>query len=233
MIEQVPAYVSIIFLLTSFVTVGIFISAIKRAGTNSLAAKLLLFVIPAWMIFQAVLASGGFYLNTASVPPRMFLFGLLPTLTLIIAYFIFARASFIEKLPLAYLTLLHTIRIPVEVVLSWLFAAGVVPEIMTFHGNNFDILSGITAPIVYFIGFRGGRVRTTLLAVWNVFALLLLINIVVTAILCVPSPFQKLAFDQPNVAILYFPYIWLPTVIVPIVLFCHLASLWKIFRAKV
>src|SRR4030095_5783785 len=181
----------------------------------------------------AVLASGGFYLDTNSRPPRMFLFGLLPALALITAYFIFARASFIEKLPLAHLTLLHPIRIPVELVLSWLFTAGMVPEVMTFHGNNFDILSGITAPIVYFIAFRGGRVNTKLLAAWNIFALVLLVNIVVTAILCVPSPIQKLAFDQPNVAILYFPNIWLPTVIVPIVLFCPLASLWKIFRAKV
>jgi hypothetical protein len=211
MIEQVPAYVSIIFLITSFVTVAIFISAIRRAGTNSVAAKLLLFVMPAWMIFQAVLASGGFFLNTNSVPPRILLVGALPALAFIIAYFIFARESLIEKLPLAHLTLLHTIRIPVEFVLSWLFAAGVVPEVMTFHGSNFDILSGITAPIVYFIAFRGGRVNTKLLAAWNIFALLLLINIVVTAILCVPSPIQKLAFDQPNVAILYFPYIWLPT----------------------
>ena len=233
MIEQVPAYVSITFLITSFVTVAVFISAIRRAGTNSVAAKLLLFIMPAWMIFQAVLAAGGFYLNTSSVPPRIFLLGPLPALALIIVYFIFARESFIEKLPLEHLTLLHTIRIPVELVLSWLFTAGLVPEIMTFHGSNFDILSGITAPIVYFIAFRGGRVNTKLLAAWNILALLLLINIVVTAILCVPSPIQKLAFDQPNVAILYFPYIWLPTVIVPIVLFCHLASLWKIFRAKV
>jgi len=233
MIEQVPAYVSVTFLITSFVTVAIFILAIRRSGSDSLASKLLLFILPAWMIFQAVLASGGFYLNTGVVPPRLFLFGLLPAFALIIAYFLFARKSLIEKLPLAHLTLIHTIRIPVELVLSWLFAAGLVPEIMTFHGNNFDILSGITAPIIYFICFRGGHVRTKLLAAWNIFALLLLINIVVTAVLCMPFPIQKLAFDQPNIGLFYFPYIWLPTVIVPIVLFSHLASLWKIFRAKV
>jgi|SRR5688572_1690931 len=233
MIEQVPAYVSITFLITSFVTVAIFVTAVLRAGTNSIAAKVLLFILPAWMIFQAVLASGGFFLNTDAVPPRLFLFGPLPVLLFIIIYFVFARESVIEKLPLAHLTLIHTIRIPVELVLAWLFAAGMVPEIMTYHGSNFDILSGITAPIVYFVAFRGGRVNTKLLAAWNVFALVLLINIVVTAVLCVPSPIQKLAFDLPNIALFYFPYIWLPTVIVPIVLFCHLASLWKIFRAKV
>src|SRR5262245_30711851 len=143
MIEQVPAYVSITFLITSFVTVAIFVLAVRRGGTDSFAGKLLLFILPAWMIFQGVLAWGAFYLNTGVVPSRLFLFGLLPAFMLIIVYFLFARASFIEKLPLAHLTLLHTIRIPVELVLSWLYAAGLVPEIMTFHGNNFDILSGI------------------------------------------------------------------------------------------
>ena len=233
MIEQVPAYVSIIFLITSFVTVAIFISAVRQAESKSFAAKVLLFVLPAWMIFQAVLASGGFFLNTDAVPPRLFLFGPLPALVFIIVFFVVARESVIEKLPLAHLTLIHTIRIPVEFVLAGLSTAGMVPGVMTYHGTNFDILSGITAPIVYFIAFRGGRVNTKLLAAWNVFALILLINIVVTAVLCVPSPIQKLAFDQPNIALFYFPYIWLATVIVPIVLFCHVASLWKIFRAKV
>lgn len=230
MIENVPAYVSITFLVTTFVTVGIFLQAIGRKGFNSAPAKLILFLLPCWMIFQAVLAIGGVYQNTDALPPRLFLFGPLPALLLIAAYFVFARRSFIEQLPLTFLTIIHVIRIPVELVLSWLFAAGMVPQIMTFHGTNFDIVSGITAPIVYFFAFRNRVVNKKLLLAWNILALLLVFNIVTTAVLCVPSPIQQLAFDQPNRAILYFPYIWLPTVVVPIVLFSHLTSLWKLFK---
>jgi hypothetical protein len=58
------------------------------------------------------------------------------------------------------------------------------------------------------------------------------LNVVITAIFCVPSPIQQLAFDQPNRAVLFFPYIWLPTVIVPIVFFSHAASLWKLLTNK-
>lgn len=61
-------------------------------------------------------------------------------------------------------------------------------------------------------------------------ALGLLINIVIRALLSFPSPMQQLAFDQPNRAIIYFPFIWLPTVVVPIILFSHLASIWQLFR---
>jgi hypothetical protein len=232
-IENVPAYVSLTFIATTFVTAGIFLRGIQGLPHASNAGKILLFIIPFWMMFQAILAISGFYLNTDTIPPRIFLFGPLPAVVLIAIYFISARTTVVENLPLKLLTVIHTIRIPVELVLAWLFAAGLVPEVMTFHGSNFDIVSGITAPIIAYYAFRKDRVNTKLLVVWNIICLLLLFKIVITAVLCVPSPIQKLAFDQPNIAILYFPYIWLPTVVVPIVLFCHLASFWKIFRGKV
>jgi len=233
MIENVPAYVSITFIATTFITAAIFLRGIQRNPKAAFAGKFLLFTIPFWMVFEAILAYGAFYLDTASLPPRIFVFGVLPAMALILVYFILFRRNVIEPQPLKILTIIHTIRIPVELVLSWLFAAGLVPEIMTFHGNNFDILSGLSAPIVAYFAFRNGQVSTKLLAIWNIICLLLLANIVITAVLCIPSPIQKLAFDQPNVAILYFPYVWLPTVVVPIVLFCHLSSLWKLIRGKV
>jgi hypothetical protein len=103
---------------------------------------------------------------------------------------------------------------------------------MTFEGWNFDILSGLTAPLVAWLAFRDGRANETVLTVWNLLALALLANIVVIAILSLPSPIQRFGFDQPNVAVEYIPFIWLPTVIVPIVLFSHLAALWKLFRGQ-
>ena len=147
-------------------------------------------------------------------------------------YFVFFRESFIERLSLRTLTLLHVVRIPVEIVLLWLSLAGQVPRVMTFEGRNFDILSGILAPIVYLIAFRGGEVKRGLLIAYNIFGLVMLANIVTIAILALPSPMQQIAFDQPNRAVLYFPYIWLPTIIVPIVLFSHLAALWKLAKGR-
>ena len=101
---------------------------------------------------------------------------------------------------------------------------------MTFEGRNFDILSGISAPIMAWLAFRNGKINRPLLLIWNVLALLLLINIVTNAILSVPSPLQKFAFDQPNVGILYFPFIWLPSTVVPIVLFSHLVSFYQLLK---
>jgi hypothetical protein len=43
---------------------------------------------------------------------------------------------------------------------------------------------------------------------------------------------QQMSFDQPNRAVLFFPYVFLPTIIVPIVLASHLFALYKSLRGK-
>jgi hypothetical protein len=106
-----------------------------------------------------------------------------------------------------------------------------IPELMTFAGRNFDILSGLTAPIIYFVCFKNSQLKNRkLLLIWNFICLGLLLNIVINALLAAPFPFQQFAFDQPNVAILYFPFTWLPCFIVMIVLYSHLAAIRQLVR---
>lgn len=130
------------------------------------------------------------------------------------------------------LTLVHIVRIPVEIVLYWLFLYEKVPELMTFEGRNFDILAGLTAPIVYYFGFVKKKLDRKFIVIWNGLGLLLLMNIVINAILSAPLPFQQFAFDQPNIAIFYFPFIWLPTFIVPVVLFAHMVAIQRLFKKE-
>jgi hypothetical protein len=216
--EQLPLYVNIVFLLTLAATVFLF----YRAANSS---KTVLIVLGLWVIAQGILAGTGFYTNTKTLPPR-FALALLPPLLCILVLFISKRGrKFIDSLNAKTLTLLHIIRIPVELVLLWLFIYKAVPQIMTFEGRNFDILSGISAPVVYYFAFARGKVNRSLLVIWNLACLVLLLNIVRIAILSTPYPFQRFGFDQPNVAIFHLPFIWLAAVIVPIVLFAHLACL--------
>jgi hypothetical protein len=229
MIENLPFYIVVVFIITTLLTVGIFQNAVKRGSFNSRTANFLNFILPFWLILQATLATTGFYRVTDTLPPRLVAFGIIPAVFVTIALFIFSK-EVIGKLPLQTLTLVHFIRIPVELVLFWLFQNGQIPQVMTFEGRNFDILVGITAPIIAWFAFRSGNTNKTLLIIWNVLGLILLVNIVTHAALSLPSPLQQLAFEQPNRAVLYFPFIWLPTIVVPIVLFCHLASLYKLLQ---
>ncbi len=230
--DSIPGYVSIVFILTTFVSVAFLLQAIKQGGIQTLPSRILIFLLPLWIFFQAILGVGGFYQQTDAMPPRIAVFGVLPTVLLIGASFLFFRKSLIEKLPLPLLTLVHTVRIPVEIVLYWLFIAGAVPQAMTFDGWNFDIVSGLLSPFVFFLAFRGKAVNRRLLIAYNVLGVVLLANIVSIAIMSLPTPLQTMSFDQPNRAVLYFPYIWLPTIVVPIVLFSHLTALWKLLATK-
>ena len=231
MIEGLPVYIPVVFVLTTLFTVGLFIFAISQARFESIPGRILIGFVSIWLLIHAALGSTNFYRNFETLPPRVFAFGVMPFLLLTFVYLILFR-RFLEALPLTILTLLHVIRIPVEIVLLWLAENGLVPFDMTFEGRNFDILSGITAPIVYFIAFRRGEVNRTLLIVWNIAALALLANIVTIAVLAFPSRFQTVGFGQPNVGVTYFPFIWLPAVVVPIVFFCHAVSLWKLISRR-
>jgi hypothetical protein len=224
MIEGLPFYVPAVFFVTTLTTIWFLMAAAKPAGTGSLPYKILLFLLPLWLLLTGFLASTDFY-RQDSLPPRVVAFGVLPSVLLILVYFIFFRHSFIDKLSLEKLTLLSVVRFPVELVLHWLYQAGQVPRIMTFEGWNFDILSGISALVIYLVAFRKDRVNRSLLIIWNIAALCLLINIVSIAVLSFRGPMQRLAFDQPNVGVTYLPFIWLPALVVPIVLFAHVASL--------
>lgn len=221
MIENAPVYLHVTFLAATVFVAFMFLKACKW---NKIAMAL--FAI--WLPSQAYLGYNGFYLNTASTPSPM-IFLIPPTLVLIVL--LFATASgrrFIDTLDLKTLTLLHTVRIPVELCLYWLFVVNAVPELMTFEGTNFDIIAGITAPILYYLFFVKKSISRKVLLGWNIVMLLLLLNIVIIALLSAPLPIQQFAFDQPNVGILYFPFVWLPSFIVPIVLFSHLVTIWRL-----
>jgi hypothetical protein len=128
------------------------------------------------------------------------------------------------------MTLLHTVRVLVEIVLFLLFIHKAVPGRMTFEGRNFDILAGLTAPVIFYFGFIRKRLDRKIILMWNFICLGLLLNIVVNAVLSAPFPFQKFAFDQPNIAILYFPFNWLPSCVVPLVLLSHLATIRQLLN---
>jgi len=230
MIENVPSYVSIVFFLTTMVTVVTLLYVVKRGAFSLFQTKAISFLLPFGLLFYGTLAAFGFYLDETGFPPRLIVFGVLPSLIVMIAAIITGQNGFISRLKLRPLTWIHTIRIPVEIVLWWLYGAKLIPQVMTFEGRNFDILAGITAPIMAWFAFRSGKINRTLLIIWNSLALLLVLNIVVHAALSLESSFQQMSFDQPNRAVLYLPYIWLPTIIVPIVFFCHFASLIKLAR---
>lgn len=236
MIENLPTYISIIFGLTTVSALLLFYWTIKNSSLETTRRKsnIIFLGLTVWLVIQAILTLKNLYnSNTSSIPPKILLFGILPTILTIIYLFTTQKGrQFIDSLPLKNLTYLNIVRIPVEIVLFWLFLNKAVPELMTFEGRNFDIVAGISAPFIAYFGLAKEKLSKQIILVWNFICIVLLFNIVLNALLSAPSPLQKFAFEQPNVAILNFPFVWLPTFIVPLVLFGHLTSIRQLLKRK-
>ncbi|WP_282117906.1 hypothetical protein [Maribacter aquivivus] len=197
-----------IFLLITLLTLFLFYT-----GTGKNIRIVLIFI--AWQILIGILS----YFEVFKEKPLLFPLAIIATTLL--SFLSFKMVS-IEKLNTNYLLGIHIIRIPVELCLYQLFLKGQIPEIMTFTGWNFDILIGLSAVVILIYQYvKKKNLARQYFLFWNVIGLLFLSVIVIIAILSSPLPIQQFAFEQPNIALLEFPYSFLPTCIVPIVLISH------------
>lgn len=202
----------------------------RRPGARAAALLIL------WLGFTAGLALSGLTDDFNAVPPR------LPLLALSAAAFVVlgltgpvARPdlqSVVASMPLAWPVALQTFRLPLELFLFAQHRAGQIPVQMTFDGRNFDILVGLTAPLLAF-AIATGRAPRWLVAAWNVLGLCLLFTVVGLAISSAPGP---LRLDWPSAPLTLparFPYVWLPAFLVPVAFAGHFVALWKLARGRV
>lgn len=224
MITTVSIGTSILFVLLALIMI-IWYYRISQSKT-------FLMVMIAWVVLTSILAYTGFFRDYAAFPPKIG-FGIIPTfLASIFLFFSEKGRAFMDSFDLEQVTLANTIRIPVELGLAWLAHQGAVSVWQTFAGANFDIFSGLTAILVWYLFFKTKRLPKIGMLIWNIGALILLLTIVTISTLAAPFPFQQLAFEQPNIAIFYFPFNLLPMLIVPLVLLGHLVSIRQLLRRK-
>lgn len=153
------------------------------------------------------------------------LLALLPPVLVVAGLLLTTRGrSCLTGLRLEVLTLLHTIRIPVKVGLLAPYRHHIVPQLITFEGRNWDLLAGLSAPVVYYLVFQRRLLGDKLLLGWNLLCWGLVLTILFNALLSVPGPLQRFAFEQRNMTVLYFPFGWLPRCVVPLGLIAHAAA---------
>ncbi len=232
--EEVPPYINLIFAATTFVTFCFAVYAVK-IGVQRKRSRIPFtygFTLLIWLFLTAWLAANHFFDDFSFKPPKLFFFVIFYVISGLIPFMTQKGRAFLKQIPITSLTYLHIIRVPVEIVLWWLFLEGQVPEKMTFEGVNYDIISGITAPFaaIFLVGYKGYR-RTGAI-IWNVLALMLLINIVAHAILATPFFYDPAIYDTKNVAVLYPPFVWLPVFVAPSVLLAHIISLYQLISRK-
>ena len=103
---------------------------------------------------------------------------------------------------------------------------------MTFEGRNFDILASISAPVIAYLAYFRKMISRKVVIIWNFLCLGLLLNIVVTAILSMPTSFRYFINEPANTIVTEFPIIWLPGFLVPLAYGLHFLSLRQLLNTE-
>jgi len=181
--------------------------------------------VAAWFAFSAALGASGFLAHFEGFPPRLLVL-LVPTVALPFALGFSRLGTALASAPLAALVGFHAFRLPLELVMHQATLEGVMPEQMTYTGNNFDIVTGATALVVGALAARDLAPRWLLVG-WNAVGSLLLINILVIAVVSLPA-FGAFGHtpERLNTWVAYFPFVWLPAGLVSAAVLGHVL-LWR------
>jgi len=198
--------------------------AARRRRTLGAAAG-----VTVWMVAMAVAALSGLLGRFEMRPPPMIIwFASMVALTLALAWSPFGR-RFAETLPFAALIGFQAFRLPLELVMHRAAVAGIMPNVMSFTGYNFDIITGVTALPVAWLAWRGSAPRW-LLVLWNLTGQVLLLIVATVALVASPI-FRAFGDGQLNVWVTEFPYVWI-AVMVAAALFGHVVTLRKLLAER-
>ena len=180
----------------------------------------------AWTLFISFLSLLGIFSDFSNFPPRIGIVLIVPLFSLIwVLLLAKTTRQILQSIEPYQIVQLQTFRFFVEILLWMLFTINLLPVQMTFEGRNWDILAGISAPIIAYFGIRRFSWPRWTLIFWNLVCLGLLINIVVTALLSMPTPFRYFMNEPANTIVAQFPIIWLPGLLVPLAYGLHFLSL--------
>ena len=111
-------------------------------GTKGLKNEFLIFLL--WNIVIGFLSNSGFFKDTESIPPRMLL-AIAPAILFVFLSYRKRQETIIKR---SIHFALHSLRLPIELMLHLMFLQNLFPRLMTYEGLNFDIVIGISAIVL-------------------------------------------------------------------------------------
>lgn len=209
-------------------------AALQSSLSDALKPRLLNRLLKCLIWWTILISTWSLYGKMADFSQFPFNVGLVvlpPLAAALILTFSKSTGPVLRRMPAERLLYLQSFRVAVELLLWALFAAGALPVQMTFEGRNFDILTGLTAPIAGYL-FARGKLGRTALIVWNIAGLALLVNIVAVAILSMPTPLRVFMSEPANTIVTHFPVSWLPGLLVPLAYTLHFLSLRQLLQKR-
>ena len=223
--QQVPLLLNVAFYVLLIWGLASVLSALRVLVESDVWGLWLRAVLFAWLGVPAFLAVSGAFAHFDVTPPPLLRI-VVPMGVLVVAFSLSPLGLWAaERLPESLLLGSQGFRLPLELVLYGLAAREILPREMTFAGYNFDILTGVSALVLWYLSHRM-RVPRWALWLYNVAGILLLATIVTVAVVSFPEPFGW--FHPQNRLVAFYPWVLLPTFLVPLALLSHLLLLRKL-----
>lgn len=202
-----------------------------KVENASIVAAFFCLAMLLWLVSVSTLSLSGWTSEWDSFPPRVPILLVIATAT-----YVLVSSSQVAKVTLAVTPmwlpiLFQTMRTGVEIALWQMFREGSVPVQFTVEGRNFDMVIGLSAPLVA-LGTGRKWFGPKTLVVWNFVGLALLANAILTAATSSPGPQHLNWPGEPFTSIATWPLIWLPTFLAPTAIFLHVVSLRQCFVSR-
>lgn len=211
----------VLFIAVTLGTLALLLLGLARfAADRSAFMKWVLPPVFAWAALSAALGSLGL-LKDFSMPPKVGLLIVLGFVLTVVTAFSRPVRTYMDRVPLWFVIGINVFRLPLELTMHLAASEGIMPPQMSYSGSNLDILTGCLALPTAWLAYKG-KLPHLGMRLFNIVGATLLINIVGIAVMSMPTPLRRFLNDPPNIWIADFPFVWLPTVLVPIALFSHL-----------
>jgi hypothetical protein len=198
----------------------------KKSVTNRIVIGFVL-----WMVIVSAWSASGKMSDFSLFPFNFAPILIIPMVTVVAFLFSKGLGEVLENIAAENLIRLQVFRLFVEILLWMLFIQSLIPVQMTFEGRNFDILAGVSAPIISLLVSQK-KLSNTVAIIWNVLCLGLLVNIVSIALMSTPTPIRVFMNEPSSSIVAQFPISWLPGFLVPLAYTLHFFSLKQLLAER-
>ncbi len=166
-------------------------------------------------------------LNSFELPPRFVILLILPAF-LFTGIFIYKNRnnSWLRQIPKSWLVYMQGFRIIVETLFVFAAARGILHPNVTIEGYNYDIIIGITAPIVAFLAFGKKVISEKTVIAWNYLGLLVLASVIFVFLTTTFFPgLYGSTSDLMPMEFTNYPYTLIAGFLMPVAVFMHILSI--------
>ena len=224
-----------LMLESSFILLLIYIAAwfSKAISYSSSDAKIVrkrvLILLSCVVLYSAYTLLIGYteIIQDTSLPPKMPLFLIFPIFSIFVWFFISKRADpYLDAVPLYFAPLFQHFRIFVELLIFGCYVTGLTRGVeATFEGYNYEIYFACTGLIVGFLIWKK-KMAPKIIIVWNFVGigfLTVIVGIFITLFL--KPEIWGYAGSVVSKEFMYFPYMLIPSIYMPVAVFTHVFSI--------